>query len=107
MALRPELPIEERIALRGTLTLAQVVTGYAFPNASMQRAVPTLEMLSIDVAGLQRKRDVVGSGLRAAGYEVATPEATFYLLPRSPIADDLEFIAWLAERDVFVVRGSV
>jgi aspartate aminotransferase len=107
MALPPSMPLDERVALRGALTLSQVMTGYAFPNALMQRAVPALESLSVDVAVLQRKRDVMVAGLRAAGYDVAAPQATFYVLPRSPVANDLDFVSRLAERDVFVLPGSL
>ena len=41
------------------------------------------------------------------GYELHVPEGTFYLLPRSPIADDLRFTELLAERDVFVLPGAL
>jgi aspartate aminotransferase len=49
----------------------------------------------------------VVAGLREAGYEVHVPEATFYLLPRSPIADDEKFVRLLAEREVFTMPGSL
>jgi aspartate aminotransferase len=35
------------------------------------------------------------------------PEGTFYLLPRSPLADDLAFIELLAQHDVFCLPGTV
>jgi aspartate aminotransferase len=106
MALPPSMPLEERAALRPAITLAQVVSGYAFPNALLQHALPDLERLSIDVAHLQRKRDRLVAGLRSVGYELQLPEGTFYLLPRSPIADDLRFVELLAQRDVFVLPGT-
>jgi aspartate aminotransferase len=107
LALPPALPMEEREALRGALTLAQVVNGYAFPNALLQHALPELEQLSIDVAALQRRRDRLLTALRGIGYSVDTPEATFYLLPKAPIADDLAFVERLAAQDVFVLPGNV
>jgi aspartate aminotransferase len=107
LALPPTLPIGEREALRGALTLAQIVSGYAFPNALLQHALPELEQLSIDVAALQRRRDRLVTALRESGYSVGTPEGTFYLLPRAPIADDLEFVERLATRNVFVLPGNV
>ena len=36
-----------------------------------------------------------------------TRAGTFYLLPRSPLADDLAFTDLLAERNVFVLPGAV
>jgi aspartate aminotransferase len=107
LALPPTLPMEERETLRGALTLAQVVNGYAFPNALLQHALPELEQLSIDVAAIERRRDRLVSALRDTGYSVGMPEGTFYLLPKSPIADDLAFVERLAAQNVFVLPGNV
>ncbi len=41
------------------------------------------------------------AALRGMGHELNVPEGTFYLLPRSPLIDDLAFIELLAEKDVF------
>ncbi len=106
LALPPLMPLADRAQLRSALTLAQVVTGYAFPNALLQHALPDLETLSIDVQHLQRKRDRMVTALRSIGYVVHVPEATFYLLPRAPIADDLTFVETLTEHDVFVLPGA-
>jgi aspartate aminotransferase len=106
IALPPEMPSGDREMLRGALTLSQIVTGYAFPNALLQHALPDLEPLSIDIAALERKRDRMVGALREMGYEVGVPEGTFYLLPRAPVADDLVFVEELAARDVFVLPGA-
>jgi aspartate aminotransferase len=87
--------------------MAQLATGYAFPNALLQHALPDLDGLSIDIAHLQRKRDRVVASLRAMGYELHAPAGTFYLLPRSPVPDDLAFTEMLAARDVFVLPGTM
>jgi aspartate aminotransferase len=105
IALPPALPDREQ--LRPALLLAQVITGYAFPNALLQHALPDLEGLSIDIAHLQRKRDRLVAALRAMGYWVNLPEGTFYLLARSPITDDQAFTEILAEQNVFVLPGAV
>jgi aspartate aminotransferase len=106
IALPPGMPHAERAALRDALTLSQVVTGYAFPNALLQHALPDLERLSIDVAAIERKRDRMVTALTAMGYDVGLPEGTFYLLPKAPDADDLAFTERLAQRDVFVLPGT-
>ncbi len=105
IALPPTMP--EREQLRPAIFLAQMMTGYAFPNALLQHAVPDLKPLSIDIAHLQRKRDRMVVLLRDIGYEVNNPEGTFYLLVRSPIDDDVAFIERLAEHDVFCLPGKV
>jgi aspartate aminotransferase len=56
---------------------------------------------------LQRKRDLMVSALRDMGYDVHVPEGTFYLLPRSPIGDDVAFTEMLAAKKVFVLPGTL
>ena len=87
--------------------MAQVSHGWAFAGCTLQRALPDLEKLSIDVAALARRRDRMVEGLRAAGYDLPVPEGTFYFTPRSPIPDDTAFAARLAADGVWVLPGSV
>ena len=105
IALPPTMP--DREGIRSGLFVAQLMTGYAFPNALLQHALPDLERLSIDIRRLQRKRDTMVAALREMSYTVHVPEGTFYLLPRSPLADDLAFIELLAKHDVFCLPGTV
>ncbi|MDQ3931288.1 MAG: aminotransferase class I/II-fold pyridoxal phosphate-dependent enzyme [Actinomycetota bacterium] len=105
VALPSTMPGRERI--REALRLAILVQGIAVPDAVMQFAFADLEPLCIDIAQLQRRRDRMVEALRQHGYELAAPEGAFYLLPRSPLANDLAFTELLAERDVFVLPGSV
>ena len=84
-----------------------MVTGWAFPNAILQHALAELDTLSIDVARIQRRRDRLVTALRGFGYTVHEPQATFYLLPRSPIPDDWAFAERLAERNVLTMPGQV
>jgi len=93
--------------VRQSILLAQIACGYLFPNALLQHALADLEILSIDIAHLERKRDRMVTALRGMGYSVHVPEGTFYLLPRSPWEDDLAFTAVLAEYGVFVLPGSI
>ncbi len=72
----------------------------------MQYALPEIDALSIDIGRLQRRRDRMVDALREMGYELHVPEATFYLLPRSPVPDSRAFAARLAQRDVFVLPGT-
>ncbi len=105
IAIQPSMP--GRDALRQALYTAQLVTGFAFPNALLQHALPDIEALSIDVQHLQEKRDRLVRELSAMGYELHVPEGTFYLLVRSPLPDDLAFVDLLATHDVFCLPGSV
>jgi aspartate aminotransferase len=105
IAMSPSMP--EREELRGVLFVSQAITAYAFPNALMQHSIGDLEKASIDVAALQRRRDRVVSALDEMGYETVTPEGTFYVMVRSPIADDVAFAHRLAKENVFVLPGKI
>ncbi len=104
LALPPSMPGRER--MRGAI-LATQFSGYGVPDAVLQHAMPDLEPLCIDLAQLQRRRDTLVKELRGQGYEVHLPEGAFYLLPRSPIPDDVAFAELLAGHDVFVLPGRI
>ena len=105
LAVPPGLP--ENAELMDAVDSLQVAGGWLFPNAIMQHAVPQLEQLSIDMHALQDKRDRLVGALLEMGYEVASPEGTFYLWPRSPIPDDEAFVAALERRGVLVMPGAL
>lgn len=105
IALPPTMP--DRETLRGVIGTTQLVSGWVFPNAVLQYALPELERLSIDMAHLQRKRDRMVAGLREAGYTLHVPDGTFYVLVRSPEADDQQFVERLALENVLVLPGHV
>jgi aspartate aminotransferase len=105
VALSPTMP--DREPVRSALFAAQLMTGWAFPNALLQHALADLEGLSIDLGHLQRKRDRLVAALSGMGYEVHMPEGTFYLLPRSPIADDWTFVEGLAAQGVMCLPGGI
>ena len=105
LALPPTMP--DRDQVMQSIRFAQIASGYLFPNALLQHALADLDALSIDIPHLQAKRDRMVLALRRMGYDLHTPEGTFYLLPRSPWDDDLAFTELLAEYGVFVLPGSI
>lgn len=105
IALPPNHP--DRAVLRDGIFFSQIVGGWQFANATLQRAIADLERVSIDIPALQARRDRMASELSAMGYDVTVPESTFYMMVRSPIADDLAFTDSLAAHDVFVGPGEI
>ncbi len=105
LALNPSLPDPEPV--RAAIDAAQIAAGWMFPNAVLQYAIGDLEGLSIDLADLEGKRDLMVRELRAAGYDLRVPEGTFYLWVRSPDPDDEAFCRRLADRQVLVMPGVV
>jgi aspartate aminotransferase len=105
LALPPSMP--GRARLRKMAMVAALATGNAMPDAIMQYALPDIERITLDLHGLQRRRDRMLGDLRGIGYHVHTPEATFYLLPRCPGPDDWAFVRTLAREKVLVLPGQV
>jgi aspartate aminotransferase len=104
LALAPSMP--EREQMRRVIEIAQMSGGWLFPNALMQHSIEDLEHLSIDLADLEAKRNLMGNALLGLGYHLTLPEGTFYLWVRSPQDDDYGFAMGLAERGVLVLPGS-
>ena len=95
-----------RKALLGGMAFANRILGFVNAPALMQRAVARLQGEKTDIGAYQRKRDLLCDGLAAMGYEFVKPAGTFYLFPRSPIPDDIEFVQALKAERVLVVPGS-
>jgi aspartate aminotransferase len=104
IALPPTMP--DRQQMHCALALSQLVSGFAVANALLQHALADVEALSIDISQLQQKRDRLVGALQGMGYEVHVPEGTFYLLPKSPWADDRAFADLLLTHDILVLPGT-
>jgi aspartate aminotransferase len=107
LAISPSMPTEERDALRNAMFSTQMALGWCFPNAVMQYAVSDLENLSIDLAALTRRRDLLTATLTKAGYQVLPAEGTFYLWTKWPNGNAHDNWNRLADRDVFVLPGNI
>ena len=105
IVLPPEMPGREH--LRNAIFTSQFLLGYAFPNALLQHALVDIDKLSIDISHLEWKRDRMTRALGAMGYNLHSPEGTFYLLPRAPIADDIEFTRLLRKQKIFCLPGKI
>jgi aspartate aminotransferase len=107
LAISPLMPAADRQALRDAMFATQMAIGWCFPNAVMQYALPQIDRLTIDVEALARRRDLLTEVLSKAGHGVLAPEGTFYLWVKWAGADPEQQWNALADRDVFVMPGSV
>ncbi len=82
------------------------ILGFVNAPALMQRVVARLQSATVDVPAYQRKRDFLYGKLIELGYEVTRPQGAFFMFPRSPCEDDIEFISELQKHLVLVVPGS-
>ncbi|MGD1968767.1 MAG: pyridoxal phosphate-dependent aminotransferase [Desulfobacterales bacterium] len=88
------------------MTVANRILGFVNAPALMQRVVACMQGMSVEIDEYARKRKLLCDGLADFGYEFIKPSGTFYLFPRSPIPDDVEFANALKEERVLVVPGS-
>ena len=101
----PNMPDRERV--RDDAFITQFASGFMFPNADLQHALADLEPLCIDLKALERRRARLVGALRGMGYEATWPEGTFYVMARSPLADDEAFTAILNRHRVLVLPGTI
>jgi len=88
------------------LILCNRILGYVNAPALMQRIVRHLQAVTVSVAEYQQKRDFLYDRLVGMGYEVVKPQGAFYMFPRSPLEDDVAFVAELQKLRVLTVPGS-
>jgi aspartate aminotransferase len=82
------------------------VLGFVNAPALMQRLVAKLQRASVDVGEYQAKRDLLYDNLTAMGFEMVKPDGAFYLFPKSPLADDVEFVKLAQKHLVLLVPGA-
>ncbi len=97
---------EDRVALRAAMTFANRTLGFVNAPALFQQAVAEVQQASVPIEAYQDLRDLFCAGLDDAGIEYLRPQGAFYLFPKSPVADDLEFVQVLKERYILAVPGS-
>ncbi len=103
LAVNPEATYKEDL-LAG-MALANRILGYVNAPAFMQRAIETLQGVSVDPAVYQAKRDLLCEGLDRCGYEFIKPKGAFYLFPKTPIPDDVAFVQALQKELILTVPG--
>lgn len=88
------------------LTFCNRILGFVNAPAIMQRILPRLQGVSVDVGIYRRKRDLLCQGLAEIGYQFVNPQGAFYLFPKSPQADDVAFVQTLLEENILAVPGT-
>lgn len=103
LAWGPELALPETLnALRNSAR----ALGFVNAPALMQRLLPRVFDASVDVSQYKARVDAFVDVLQAAGIECVRPRASFFVFPKSPIADDHAFTEALVRHGVLAVPGS-
>jgi aspartate aminotransferase len=88
------------------LILSNRILGYIHAPALAQRAAKTVLRDIVDAYEYQRRRDRMYEALSGFGYERILPEGAFYFFPRSPLPDDVDFVALLRRKFILTVPGT-
>jgi aspartate aminotransferase len=104
LAVSPRCTSWQRVAQATAFTNRTL--GFVNAPALMQRAVRYLQEARVDLDWYRRKRDRLYSELKRMGYDVIRPSGAFYMFPRAPGGDDIEFVYRLREKRVLAVPGS-
>ncbi|MCD6187220.1 MAG: pyridoxal phosphate-dependent aminotransferase [Desulfuromusa sp.] len=97
--------IEVDLFMQGAIFCNRVL-GFVNAPALMQRLVTNLQRVSVDVEEYRRKRDILYNKLIELGFEMVKPDGGFYLFPKSPLADEMEFIRIAQKYKILLVPGS-
>jgi len=97
---------EDRAQLRDALAFTNRILGFVNAPALFQRVAAACQEGSVPVEHYQQLRDLFCDGLDQAGIEYVRPQGAFYIFPRTPGADDLEFVQALLRERVLVVPGA-
>lgn len=82
------------------------ILGFVNAPALMQRVIGKMQGITVDAGLYKRRRDLLCDGLSSIGYTITKPEGAFYLFPKTPIEDDVEFVRSLQKRNILTVPGS-
>lgn len=81
------------------------ILGFINAPALMQRVVGKFQDTKIDIMEYQRRRDAIYDILVESGFEVTKPLGAFYIFPKSPIPDDIQFVRELQKHHILGVPG--
>ena len=104
IAIHPECPDKEEII--DGMVFCNRTLGFVNAPALAQHLVASLQSVTVDVSLYERKRDFLYSELIEMGYSVVRPQGAFYMFPKAPIEDDVEFVDKLKEERVLAVPGT-
>ncbi len=80
--------------------------GFVNAPALIQRILPRLYASKDSTADYSPLKELACNILREANYEFIKPKGTFYIFPKSPLANDLEFVDLAFKNNVLLVPGT-
>lgn len=103
IAVNPE--IENKDDLVSGLIFCNRILGFVNAPALMQNIVRHLQHITVSIPEYQDKRDFMYNNLIDMGYKLVKPQGAFYMFPRTPVENDIEFVHELQKHNVLTVPG--
>ena len=95
-------------AIISQMTKLQQYTFVCAPAFAQKAGLVALDHdVSGHTADYRRKRDLIYRGLVDAGYDVVKPAGAFYIFPRVPWGNDMEFVEEAIRNNLLIIPGSV
>ncbi|MDO9334164.1 MAG: pyridoxal phosphate-dependent aminotransferase [Dehalococcoidales bacterium] len=104
IAINPNCPQKQEL-VDGCIYCNRIL-GFVNAPALMQHLVKNLQDVTVSIADYQKKRDFLYKNLTEMGYKMVKPQGAFYMFPKSPTPDDVEFVRALQEQLVLAVPGQ-
>ena len=93
-------------AIVDSLNIANRILGFVNAPSLFQRVISKCLDDEVDVSIYKRNFDLLYNHLINLGFTCVKPEGTFYLFPRTPIADDKKFCEDAKKFNLLLVPGS-
>ena len=104
LAISPRIPEARELAAACTFT--NRVLGFVNAPAIWQRVIAETIDVRTEVEAYREKMDLMCDGLERIGYELLRPRGAFYVFPKTPIADDIAYVALLRREGILAVPGT-
>lgn len=98
--------MDDTTALIDGLIFSTRTLGFVNAPALFQRILPDSLDATVDTTAYKKRRDMLYDIITKAGFNCLKPQGAFYLFPRSPIEDDVEFCKAAVKYNLVIVPGT-
>lgn len=98
--------MEEAGEIMEGLVFCNRTLGFVNAPALAQRLVTPLQRETVDIESYREKRNLLYNNLTRMGFEMVKPQGAFYLFPKSPFPDDVEFVQKAQNYNILLVPGK-
>lgn len=92
--------------LMNGIIFANRTLGFVNAPAIFQKVIGDSVNDTVDVNLYLERRDLLYDHLSSLGFECVKPQGAFYLFPKAPVEDDIEFVMKAKEFNILAVPGS-